>query len=579
MPKPYKLTRPYSLPADAELVNEKGRLHVRLRDRGKAVLYRVSKDGTQYLRPSKRWYFDLRDVNGTVRRVKGFTDLKATEQLAAESERKAERIRSGFADPAEESARRPLADHLKDYAAALEQKGDTPGHVKKTTALVSALLAGAGFAYPRDLEAAKAAEWLNQIRRDCRLIDLPAGVDSFTPGEVAALLGITRKAVGKNLKRRGLTGTGNGKARRIPRDAVELLVLAAARGVGPQQCNHYVRAAKGFTRWMMRTRRIGMNPLETLTLLNTAADVRRTLRELAGDELRRLFIAARDSDRSYRGLLGDDRYLLYLVAAGTGFRANALANLTPADFDLNSPSPCVTLPARFDKSRRGKVQPLPLDVADALRSYLADKTPCDVVWGGTWRGTAAEMLRADLDAAGIAYAVEGPDGLEYADFHSLRHSFLTLGGRSGIDLRTLQELAGHSTPSLTARYTHRRLYDLSEAVEKLPALVPNATVEPIAIPLRMTGTDGAKGVVPGVVPGVVTGGIEPHQPARIYTLGIFAGTSDVTTQTLETKQPGAVLHRVASTCTEWALPGLNRGPSDFHSLALPTELSTLREKL
>ena len=55
-----------------------------------------------------------------------------------------------------------------------------------------------------------------------------------------------------------------------------------------------------------------------------------------------------------------------------------------------------------------------------------------------------------------------------AVFLSLRHTFLTLGGRAGIDLRTLQELAGHSKPELTARYSHRRLPDLSDAVGKLP---------------------------------------------------------------------------------------------------------------
>src|SRR6185436_10818325 len=33
-------------------------------------------------------------------------------------------------------------------------------------------------------------------------------------------------------------------------------------------------------------------------------------------------------------------------------------------------------------------------------------------------------FRLDLDAAGIPYAVDGPDGLLYADFHALRHSFI-----------------------------------------------------------------------------------------------------------------------------------------------------------
>ena len=215
-------------------------------------------------------------------------------------------------------------------------------------------------------------------------------------------------------------------------------------------------------------------------------------------------------------MTGEDRFHLYLVAAGTGFRANALANLTPADFDLGD-APAVTMAARFAKNRKTKVQPLPADVAAALRGYLDGKPATALIWGGTWASgcTGAEMLRRDLEAVGIAYAVEGPDGPEYADFHSLRHTYLTMLGRHGVDLRTVQELAGHSTPLLTARYSHRRLHDLAGAVDKLPNLVPTAGPDAAEIPLRSTGTEGAKeygvcpsyAVVPGVVPGVVTGGI------------------------------------------------------------------------
>src|SRR5688500_9690431 len=117
MSQPCKPTRPFPLPKDAETLDHAGKPHARLPEPGKAVLYPLSKDGRKYLRPATRWYFDLRDATGTVRRVKGFADLKATEQLAAEMERKASRVRSGYADPAEEHARRPLAEHLKDYAA------------------------------------------------------------------------------------------------------------------------------------------------------------------------------------------------------------------------------------------------------------------------------------------------------------------------------------------------------------------------------------------------------------------------------------------------------------------------------
>jgi Phage integrase family len=256
-------------------------------------------------------------------------------------------------------------------------------------------------------------------------------------------------------------------------------------------------------------------------------------------------------------LTGEARYHLYLLAAGTGFRANALANLSPADFDLESDSPTVTLSARYNKSGKTKVQPIPYDVVDALRGYLSGKPANARIWAGTWSSgcTGAEMLRRDLEACGIAYAVDGPDGPEYADFHALRHTYLTLLGRHGVDLRTAQELAGHSTPELTARYTHRRLHDLTGAVNKLPTLVP-ALPMPVEIPLRMTGTDGGfgtpKGAVPGAVPGAVRGGIRPHSVAPMFTLGVFGGGKDDSWQPLEIVGAGAEKHRPAPTCTTGA---------------------------
>ena len=227
------------------------------------------------------------------------------------------------------------------------------------------------------------------------------------------------------------------------------------------------------------------------------------------------------------------------MAAGTGIRANALANLTPADFDLNG-APAVTVAARYAKNGRTKVQPLPADVAAALRDYI-DRKPKrsdlgrDVGKRTTWGGNAANRPGSRRHRL----RRRRPDGPEYADFHRLRHSYLTLGGRSGIDLRTLQELAGHSKPELTARYSHRRLNDLAGAVDKLPNLVP-PTPDATEIPLRMTGTDPSKSVVPGVVPGVVTGGAERHQSALVYTSGPIDEKTGESAQVLEMKGAGDV---------------------------------------
>jgi len=52
--------------------------------------------------------------------------------------------------------------------------------------------------------------------------------------------------------------------------------------------------------------------------VNEAADVRHARRELTAGELGILFEITRASTRTFRKLAGLDRYMLYLVAAGTG---------------------------------------------------------------------------------------------------------------------------------------------------------------------------------------------------------------------------------------------------------------------
>jgi hypothetical protein len=117
------------------------------------------------------------------------------------------------------------------------------------------------------------------------------------------------------------------------------------------------------------------------------------------------------------------------------------------------------------------------------------------------------MLRADLADAGIPYIVEGPDGPLHADFHALRHSYITALGRNGVDLRTAQELAGHSSPVLTARYMHVRLHDLAGSVKKLPSVLPTDDgPNRQAAVLRATGTEA-----PGLSP-VCTGFAQTNDP-------------------------------------------------------------------
>ena len=144
------------------------------------------------------------------------------------------------------------------------------------------------------------------------------------------------------VKRHSLPAKGNGKARRLPRATLEALAERRAQGKSPETINHYIRAIRGFTRWLARSDRLRKNPLEGLALLNAEMDIRHARRELTADEIRLFLEGTQKSDRRFRGLNGVDRACLYLAAAATGFRARTLAHLTVADFDLRSDRPVVT---------------------------------------------------------------------------------------------------------------------------------------------------------------------------------------------------------------------------------------------
>lgn len=104
--------------------------------------------------------------------------------------------------------------------------------------------------------------------------------------------------------------------------------------------NVYVRAAKGFSRWLWTTRRAVDDPLLSLALLNAKTNRRHVRRALTADELRRLVAATAGSGvtiRSGTGRIGPaDRAMLFTLAAYTGLRASELASLTPASFDLTA---------------------------------------------------------------------------------------------------------------------------------------------------------------------------------------------------------------------------------------------------
>jgi hypothetical protein len=87
------------------------------------------------------------------------------------------------------------------------------------------------------------------------------------------------------------------------------------------------------------------------------------------------------------------------------------------------------------------------------------------------------MLKIDFEAAGIPYVVPGPDGPLHADFHALRHTYVTMIQENATP-KTAQELARHSDSRLTiGRYSHSDMSQRAATVNQLPLPGNNATPE------------------------------------------------------------------------------------------------------
>lgn len=245
--------------------------------------------------------------------------------------------------------------------------------------------------------------------------------------------------------------------------------IVRAKSLGPATRNYYVRHLRQLSAWLVSGGRLRADPFATLRPVREAPDVRHARREPTAEELARLF-AYLEAAPVRLGLSAAERALGYRLALGTGLRALEVASLTPASFALDADPPTVTVRAGRSKHRALDVLPLPPWLATDLRTWFAAGNPWR--WHGLPRPGLA--LEADLQHAGIARSLPGPDGPLFLDFHSLRHWYVTqLASTPGITPKALMELARHRDANLTLRtYAKPKLHDLAGAAEAIPSPVP-----------------------------------------------------------------------------------------------------------
>jgi integrase len=373
----------------------------------------VYKTPDERRRKGTRWRVWYRGADGRRRWSTGFVDKSQSEALARRLEDEQRAIAAGLVDPAVERRRaeslRPVADHLADYRGALVARGDTAKHAAHVASAAGRLLEDARAATLGDLAVDRLSEALGRLR-----------------------------------------------ARRSARTA-----------------NHALAAVKAFLAWAVGGGRLAVVPagIAALRPYNEKVDRRRVRRALSAAEIDRL-LAAAEAGRPIHGwprksrhlavaIPGPDRAALYRVAMGTGFRDRELRSLTPESFRLDGAEPCVVVAAAYSKRRRDDAQPIRRDLAAWLSGWLSGKPAGEPVFALPW--SAVRMLRVDLAAAGIP---ERDARGRVVDFHALRHSYITALVRSGVNPKTVQRLARHSTITLTLdRYCDLPDEDARRAIE------------------------------------------------------------------------------------------------------------------
>ena len=194
-----------------------------------------------------------------------------------------------------------------------------------------------------------------------------------------------------------------------------------------------------------------------------------------------------------------DRALLELFYS-CGLRISELVGLTLENTNLDSRTVKV-----LGKGRKERLLPLGRQCVNALKTYLnarmdklaqkkTQQTPQPPLSGGLGglSSTNANCNQLFLNHRGAGITVRGvrkvvDKYIKQGHFtggvspHSIRHSFATHLLEGGADLRSIQELLGHSSLSTTQKYTHLTLDRLSETYDKAHPRAKEKPVEKAAL--------------------------------------------------------------------------------------------------
>jgi len=167
-----------------------------------------------------------------------------------------------------------------------------------------------------------------------------------------------------------------------------------------------------------------------------------------------------------------DRALLELLYS-SGLRVSELTSVDISDLDIKESVVRVK-----GKGMKERMVPVGSKAMDAIRNYLPErislkkKSPALFLNSRGGRLTQRSVRRILLQYSRMINLKGDPSP------HTLRHTFATHMLHGGADLRSIQELLGHSSLSTTQKYTHVDIAHLSEVYDRAHPLAKKDGKEP-----------------------------------------------------------------------------------------------------
>jgi integrase len=152
-----------------------------------------------------------------------------------------------------------------------------------------------------------------------------------------------------------------------------------------------------------------------------------------------------------------------LVSLEAGLRFGEVAALTWGCVDFQDE----VIHVLRTKGGKDRTVPMSTRLNDRLSELHADQASSALVFpnrSGEVHTQVPTAFKKGLEDSGINNNVTDPK--LKASFHTLRHTFASWLVQAGVDLHTVKVLLGHSTPTVTQRYSHLRQDDLREALRK-----------------------------------------------------------------------------------------------------------------